>query len=95
MMKNLITATWTMSIDEQVLVKEMLETGEYGIGGHPISEVSMIEFFRNWAFGLDPTTYQKEWARNPRCHYQMSLFDNASEKELWQVAYPPVAQEDK
>lgn len=88
-MKNLITATWSMSIDEDVLVREMLASGEYGIGGYPISEVSMTEFFRNWAFGLDPTTYRAEWARNPVCYYQMSIFDGASERDLWQTTYLP------
>ena len=93
-MKNLITATWTMAIDEQVLVKEMLETGEYGIGGYPISEESMVEFFRQWAFGLDPSTYRKEWAKNPRCYYHLDVTDGVTGKELWQATYPPIAKED-
>ena len=91
-MKNLITATWSMTIDEDVLVREMLSTGEYGIGGHPISEESMTEFFRNWAFGLDPDTYRSEWARNPLCHYQMSIFDTGTERDLWQATYIPTEE---
>lgn len=88
-MTNLITASWTMAIDENVLVQEMLATGEYGIDGYPISEASMIEFFRNWAFGLDPLTYRDEWARNPLCYYHLDVADGATGRELWQATYLP------
>jgi len=79
----LVVGTWQMSIDDTELVKQMVETGEYGIGGHPITEASMIEFFRNWVFGLDPNTYKDEWARNPACHYHLSLTDEEG-NTLWQ-----------
>lgn len=82
----LITGTWTMSIEDTELVKEMIETGEYGIGGYPISEASMIEFFRNWVFGLDPNTYKDKWACNPVCHYHLSLSDEEG-TILWQDNY--------
>ena len=82
----LITGTWTVSIEDTQLAKEMIETGEYGIGGYPITESSMIEFFRNWVFGLDPNTYKDAWARNPLCHYHLSLTDEES-NILWQQNY--------
>lgn len=94
-MSNLIRATWAMEIEEDVLVQEMLATGEYGIGGHPISEESMIEFFRNWAFGLDPNTYEGEWARNPICYYHLNISNDAEWTSLWQVSYPAKKAEDK
>jgi hypothetical protein len=88
-MSNLIRATWAMEIEEEVLVQEMLATGEYGIGGHPISEESMVEFFRNWAFGLDPLTYEGEWDSNPHCYYHLDVADGATGRELWQATYLP------
>jgi hypothetical protein len=84
-----------MEIEEDVLVQEMLATGEYGIGGHPISEESMVEFFRNWAFGLDPLTYEGEWARNPICHYHLNISNDGNWTSLWQVSYPPKKVEAK
>ena len=81
-MGNEITAVWTMTIDEDVLVKEMLESGEYGIDGYPINTESMMEFFRNWAFGLDPDTYRELWARNTSCYYDLKILA-PSGKELW------------
>jgi hypothetical protein len=80
---TLLTATWSMTIDEDTLIKEMLETGEYGLGEHPINDNSMIEFFRNWAFGLDPDTYEKEWARNPLCHYALDISENRTGRQLF------------
>lgn len=85
----LITATWSMTIDEDTLVKEMLATGEYGIGGYPISEESMVEFFRNWAFGLDPLTYKDEWARNPLCNYHLQLTESETDRQLWVQTHHP------
>jgi len=79
----MITATWSMSIDEETLIKEMYATGEYGVSGHMINEDSIIEFFRNWAFGLDPNTYKDEWARNPLCNYRLSLYEDYTHRELW------------
>jgi len=85
----LLTANWSMTIDEDTLIKEMLATGEYGIGGYPISEESMVEFFRNWAFGLDPLTYKEEWARNPLCHYHLELTESETDRQLWVQSHLP------
>lgn len=79
----MLVATWSMNIDEDTLIKEMLATGEYGMGGYPISEESMTEFFRNWAFGLDPNTYKAEWARNPLCGYFLEVTDSETDRQLW------------
>ena len=85
----LLTATWSMTIDEDTLIREMLATGEYGIGGYPISEESMVEFFRNWAFGLDPLTYKDEWARNPLCHYHLEVTESNDNQQLWVQSHFP------
>jgi len=85
----IITATWSMSLDEETLIKEMLATGEYGLGAHPITDESLMEFFRNWAFGLDPLTYRDEWARNPLCYYHLEVSENYAGKQLWVASYFP------
>lgn len=77
-----ITATWSMSIPVDDLIKEMLDTGEYGLNAHPITDTAIIEFFRNWAFGLDPNTYQDEWAHNPACDYGLDISDS-DDNQLW------------
>jgi hypothetical protein len=33
--------------DEEYIIKEMLETGEYGINAHPISHEAMVEFVKD------------------------------------------------
>ena len=42
-----LVATTEVIYDEQELIKKMLDTGEYGIHGHPISHEAMIEFVKN------------------------------------------------
>ena len=48
--------------DEEQIVKEMLETGEYGIGGYPISEEAMVEFVKAKEFGFDHEHHFDSWA---------------------------------
>jgi hypothetical protein len=78
-----LNATWTVTIDEVTLIKEMLETGEYGIGGHPITEESMVEFFRNRVFGLEPDNYEQEWATNYGCSHYLEIETAYENKQLW------------
>jgi hypothetical protein len=42
-----LVATTEVIYDEQDLIKMMLDTGEYGIHGHPISHEAMIEFVKD------------------------------------------------
>jgi hypothetical protein len=42
-----VVATTEVIYDEEDLIKMMLETGEYGIHGYPISHEAMIEFIKN------------------------------------------------
>jgi len=46
-----LVATVEFVFDEEYIIKEMLKTGEYGIGGYPISQESMLEFVRMRAWG--------------------------------------------
>jgi len=48
-----LTTRFEVVFDEDFIIKSMLETGEYGIGGYPISEEAMIELVKNISFGLD------------------------------------------
>lgn len=48
-----LIASIEMVFDEQYIIEKMLETGEYGIGGYPISQEAMIEFVRMRAWGYD------------------------------------------
>jgi hypothetical protein len=49
-------ATIEAVFDEEYIIKEMLATGEYGIGGYPISQEAMVDFVRMRAFGTDIET---------------------------------------
>jgi len=42
-----LVATTEVIYSEEALVKMMLETGEYGIHGYPISHEAMIEFVKD------------------------------------------------
>jgi hypothetical protein len=52
-----IVAVKEVIYDEQYIIKEMLETGEYGINAHPISHEAIVEFIRDREWGLDTTDY--------------------------------------
>jgi maltose-binding protein MalE len=42
-----LVAVTEVVYDEEYLIKEMLETGEYGINAHPISHEAMVEFVKD------------------------------------------------
>jgi hypothetical protein len=46
-------ATIEAVFDEEYIIKEMLATGEYGIGGYPISQEAMVDFVRMRTFGYN------------------------------------------
>jgi hypothetical protein len=46
-----LVATMELVFDEKYIIDEMLETGEYGIGGYPITQEAMVEFVRMRAWG--------------------------------------------
>jgi hypothetical protein len=43
--------------DEEYLIKEMLETGEYGINAHPISHEAMVEFVKDREWQIDHSLF--------------------------------------
>ena len=73
-----LVATVEVIYDEQDIVKRMLETGEYGIGGYPISEESMVEFVKNIEFGLDHETNFKKWGAT-----LFATIKDEGGKDLW------------
>ena len=56
-----LVATVEVIYDELDIVKRMLETGEYGINGYPITEQSMVEFIKNIEFGIDHVENFDRW----------------------------------
>jgi hypothetical protein len=52
-----VVAVKEVIYDEQYIIKEMLETGEYGINAHPISHEAIVEFIRDREWGLDTNDY--------------------------------------
>ena len=48
-----LVATTEVIYDEEYIIKEMLETGEYGINAHPISHEAMIEFVKDREWQID------------------------------------------
>jgi len=48
-----LVATTEVIYDEQDLIKMMLDTGEYGIHGHPISHEAMVEFVKDQEWQIE------------------------------------------
>jgi hypothetical protein len=48
-----LLATIEVVYDEKYIIEQMLDTGEYGIGGYPISQEAMIDFVRMRTFGYN------------------------------------------
>lgn len=48
-----LTVVTSTVVEESDIVKEMLETGEYGIAGYPIDHNSIVEFVKLKFFGID------------------------------------------
>ena len=79
-----LVATIEVVYDEIELIKEMLDTGEYGINGYPISEEAMIEFVKNREFGIDHETCFKAWSS--------PLYASVKDEDgndLWAYEYTP------
>ena len=79
-----LVATVEVVYDEIELIKEMLETGEYGINGYPITEQSMIEFVKNREFGIEHETFFKNWT-SPL----YASIKNEDGNDLWAYEYTP------
>ena len=77
-----LVATVEVIYEEQDIIKRMLETGEYGIGGYPISEESMVEFVKNIEFGLDHEANFKQWG-SPL----FATIKDEGGKDLWYCQY--------
>jgi hypothetical protein len=43
--------------DEEYIIKEMLETGEYGINAYPISHEAMVEFVKDREWQIDHSLF--------------------------------------
>lgn len=54
----IITAEILMRFDEQQVVQEMLETGEYGVNGYPITSESIGEFIALRSFGAQVSIHK-------------------------------------
>jgi len=52
-----IVATTEVIYQEDYLIKEMLETGEYGIHGYPISHEAMVEFVKDREWQIDHSLF--------------------------------------
>jgi hypothetical protein len=48
-----LVATTEVIYQEEDLIKMMLETGEYGIHGHPISHEAMVEFVKDQEWQIE------------------------------------------
>ena len=48
-----LVATTEVIYSEEALIKMMLDTGEYGIHGYPISHEAMIEFVKDREWQID------------------------------------------
>lgn len=79
-----LVATIEVVYDEIEIIRQMLETGEYGINGYPITEQSMIEFVKNTEFGIDHETCFKAWSS--------PLYASVKDEDgndLWAYEYTP------
>jgi hypothetical protein len=52
-----LVATTEVIYDEEYIIKEMLETGEYGINAHPISHEAMVEFVKDREWQIDHSLF--------------------------------------
>ena len=47
--------------DEEYIIKEMLETGEYGINAHPISHEAMVEFVKDREWQIEHNLFFEKY----------------------------------
>jgi hypothetical protein len=52
-----LVATTEVIYDEQYIIKEMLETGEYGINAHPISHEAIVEFIKDREWQIEHSLF--------------------------------------
>ena len=52
-----LVATTEVIYDENYIIKEMLNTGEYGIHGHPISHEDIVEFIKDREWQIEHSLF--------------------------------------
>lgn len=72
-----IVAVTEKIYEEDFIIKEMLATGEYGIGGHPISHEAIIEFIRDREWGLGDV--ERDFLKKQEVDTQISIKDEDGE----------------
>lgn len=48
-----LVTTYEIIFSEDYIIKEMLETGEYGLNGYPISHEAIVDFVKRLSYGED------------------------------------------
>jgi hypothetical protein len=52
-----LIATTEIIYSEEYIIKEMLETGEYGVHGHPISHEAIVEFIKDREWQIEHSLF--------------------------------------
>jgi hypothetical protein len=67
-----LVATTEVIFSEEYIIKEMLETGEYGLHGHPISHEAMVEFVKDREWQIEHNLFLDRYTKTP---VQISIKD--------------------
>jgi hypothetical protein len=60
-----LVATTEVIFSEEYIIKEMLETGEYGLHGHPISHEAMVEFVKDREWQIEHQLFLNRYTDVP------------------------------
>lgn len=81
-----LVTTYEVIFKEEDVIKSLLETGEYGINGYPISHEAIVDFIKRKSFGEDiQANYEDEY---PEYEKVFTIKDEDGEDLFYQVVAP-------